>query len=172
MAAEATRPAATRAPTRDNGVPRAVPRLTRLYIVMRYTSALPMADIPQDDQNALQFIREKIDTVSHLETLLLLWKTRPGVWTAENVAKRIYVSPEAAQRLLRELADSGMIASAPGAQDAYLCDPAAGLSELIGQVDAFYRQNLVAVSRMIHAKPPAAVRQFADAFRLTKKDDK
>ena len=131
-----------------------------------------MADLSQDDQKALQFISEKIDTVSHLETLLLLWKTRPGVWTAENVAGRIYVSPDAARRLLRELADNGTIAAAPGMQDAYVCDPATGLSELIGHVDAFYKHNLVAVSRMIHAKPPAAVRQFADAFRLTKKDDK
>ena len=131
-----------------------------------------MADIPQDDQTALQFIREKIDSVSHLEALLLLWNTRARAWTAENVARRIYVSPEAARRLLRELADNGMIASAPGEQDAYVCDPARELGEVIGQVDAFYKRNLVAVSRMIHAKPAAAVRQFADAFRLTKKDNK
>ena len=120
----------------------------------------------------MQFIAEKIDTVSHLEALLLLWSTRPSVWTAEDVASRIYVSPEAARRLLRELADNGMIASAPGAQDAYLCDPASELREVIARVDAFCKRNLVAVSRMIHAKPSAAVRQFADAFRLTKKDDK
>jgi len=139
---------------------------------VRYTGLCKVADIPQDDQKALQFIHQRIDTVSQLEALLLLWNTRPGVWTVENVARRIYVSPEATRRLLRELADDGMIAAVPGVQDAYVCDPAPELTELLGHVDAFYKRNLVAVSRMIHAKPSAAVRQFSDAFRLTKKDGK
>lgn len=131
-----------------------------------------MADIPQDDQEALQFIREKIDTVSHLEALLLLWSTRKSVWKVEDVAKRIYLPPEAARLLLGELADSGIIADAPGVLNAYLCDPSPELNELIAHVDALYRRNIVAVSRMIHDKPSAALRQFADAFRVKKKDGK
>ncbi len=131
-----------------------------------------MNETPQDDQEALQFIKEKIDTVPHLEALLLLWDTRPGVWRVEDVARRIYVSPEAARDLLRELADSGIIAAAPGVLNAYVCDPTPEWNRLIALVDALYKRKIVAVSRMIHAKPSAAVRQFADAFRLTKRDGK
>ena len=38
-------------------------------------------------------------------------------------------------------------------------------------VDTTYRRELIRVSRLIHSKPSAAVREFARAFRLKKERD-
>jgi hypothetical protein len=52
---------------------------------------------PKDDQAHIaveKFIFEQIDTVPHLEALLLIWNRRPKVWTAAEMASALYVSPE------------------------------------------------------------------------------
>ena len=42
------------------------------------------------------------------------------------------------------------------------------LQNILKQVEATYRRELVRVANMIHSKAPAAVREFARAFRFTK----
>ena len=43
--------------------------------------------------------------------------------------------------------------------------------ELIAAVDSAYRKELIRISRLIHSKPSAAVREFARAFRIKKDRD-
>jgi len=45
------------------------------------------------------------------------------------------------------------------------------LDALMLQVEVAYRNELIRISRMIHAKAPAAVREFARAFRFKKERD-
>ena len=42
---------------------------------------------------------------------------------------------------------------------------------LMELVETAYRKELMRISRMIHSKAPAAVREFARAFRFTKDRD-
>lgn len=39
---------------------------------------------------------------------------------------------------------------------------------MISQLEAIYRREIVRISTLIHAKPSAAIRDFARAFRFTK----
>jgi predicted ArsR family transcriptional regulator len=119
------------------------------------------------DAEVIQFILDQVESVPHLEALLLLRSTRPRKWTVEELSKRLYITREAVRILLDDLirrrlllvdsADSTYYYAAPEEQD-----------RLIGSVDETYRRQLVRVSQLIHSKPSAAVRDFARAFRFTK----
>ena len=45
-----------------------------------------------------RFILDHIDSVPHLEGLLLLWRERSKPWTAEDVSKRLWIKREEARR--------------------------------------------------------------------------
>lgn len=117
-----------------------------------------------------QFLRDRIDTIPHLEALLLVWTSRPKVWSVEDIARFLYVTSDAAGQILADLARQQLIAGPIGTPEAYHYSPDPGYDRLIAAVDATYRRELVRVSRLIHSKPSAAVRAFADAFRI--KEDK
>jgi len=46
------------------------------------------------EEEVYTFVLDEIETVPHLEALLLLWNSRPQPWTIENLSKRLYVSTE------------------------------------------------------------------------------
>jgi len=122
-----------------------------------------------------QFILEEIDSVPHLEALLMLWNTRPKPWSVEGMAKALYVSPETAHKILQDVAQRGLIVpvSAPGAAEQYgYQSQSADRDALLRAVESTYRRELVRVSTMIHSKASPAVREFARAFRFTKEKDK
>jgi hypothetical protein len=52
----------------------------------------------------LRFIERRIDSVPHLEALLLLWENPARTWTVGDISARVYVSLDQAQTLLRDLA--------------------------------------------------------------------
>ena len=143
-------------------------------------------------QQVLQFVAEQIDTVPQLECLLLLYQHRSRIWIAEEVAARIYISPQVAREILEMLHRRGLIAAEGdppryrfhpgGAVSAYsnsrrvsgssshtLYAPGGAASEeLIGQVAGEYQRHLVPLATFIHSKAPASVREFARAFDLKK----
>jgi len=127
-----------------------------------------MAELHENPE-VFRFILEEIDSVPHLEALLLLWHNRAQPWAVPGVAKRLYVNPDTARQLLLDLHRRHLIATVPGSTELYRFD--AGSPEkdrLIGEVDATYRRELVRISTIIHSKASTAVREFAKAFRITK----
>src|SRR5690348_6879685 len=50
-----------------------------------------------------QFILVQIDTVPHLEALLLAWRRRPKTWSVDEMASQLYVPTDQSARILREL---------------------------------------------------------------------
>jgi predicted ArsR family transcriptional regulator len=116
-----------------------------------------------------EFILEQIDTVPHLEALLLLWNSRPKQWTVEEMASALYVSSGTARNILQVLARRGLLVAGRGTPENYRYESISSKQDsLIETVDATYRRNLVRISRMIHSKAAPGVREFAQAFRFTK----
>jgi hypothetical protein len=114
------------------------------------------------------FIQEEIDTVPQLEALLLLWKSRPRVWRLSDLAAALYVSTDATRNIVEPLERRNLIATNGAGEYSYRSserDP------LIDAVDRTYRRELIRISRMIHAKAPSAVREFARAFIFKKERD-
>jgi hypothetical protein len=126
----------------------------------------------QAEAEIYRFISEQIDSVPHLEALLLLWNSRPQPWTVENLARRLYVSKEVVYALLEDLARRRLITLVAGPPAGYWYESGSTeQDQLIAAVDATYRREVVRVSTMIHSKPSASVREFARAFRFTKERD-
>ncbi len=122
---------------------------------------------PYEQQEIDRFILEAIDSVPHLEALLLVWGDRPRAWADEEIAKRLYLETAAASRILQDLARRGLIAAVPGRAKEFRYEPGER-DQLLLAVEAAYRRDLVRISTMIHQKAPASVLEFARAFRFTK----
>lgn len=119
------------------------------------------------DSKVDQFILEQIDSVPHLEALLLIWNTRPKVWSSEEMARALFIRPEVAGKILDSLVQRDLIAIPSSGFYSWLpfneeC------TKLLEEIDAAYRKELVRISLMIHSKASPGVRDFARAFRLTK----
>lgn len=114
-----------------------------------------------------EFILEQIDTVPHLEALLLLWNSRPKQWSVEEMASALYVSSGMARNILQGLTRRGLLAGSRGASEWYRYE-SGQRDQLIEAVDDTYRRDLIRISRMIHSKAAPGIRDFAEAFRFTK----
>jgi hypothetical protein len=127
----------------------------------------------QPSQNEIdQFILDRIESVPHLEALLLVWKDRPKAWSLAELAERLYVQPQVVQKIMQDLVREELLVSESAAAEMYSFPPESRrLDPLIQAVDQNYRRELVRVSNLIHSKPSAGVREFARAFRLTKEQD-
>lgn len=111
------------------------------------------------------FILEEIDSVPHLEALLLLWNSRPRPWPTEELARSLYIPLERTQAILHDLQQRAFLIEEGGR-----CrwNEASGRQALMAGVDRTYRRELIRISSMIHSKASPAVRQFARAFRFKK----
>jgi hypothetical protein len=112
-----------------------------------------------------QFILDEMDSVPHLEALLLLWNSRPRPWPREDLAHSLYIPAERTQAILLDLQRRGLVLIDSGSCS---WNPGSPHAALLEHVDRTYRRELVRVSSMIHSKGSPAARQFARAFRLKK----
>jgi DNA-binding MarR family transcriptional regulator len=119
-----------------------------------------------------KFILDKVDTVPHLEALMLLWNSRPVGWTCAELGSRLYIPSDRVGDLLRDLVRMQLIieSSTETLRYSYV-SKTPEQDELMRAVDAAHRQDLVRISTMIHAKTSPAVREFARAFLFKKSDD-
>jgi hypothetical protein len=122
----------------------------------------------QEDQarkDVDQFILDEIDSVPHLEALLLLWNTRPKQWSADEMSRAIYISPDQTQSILQDLQNRKLASNDSGR---LFYESSLGRDRIVDSLDRTYRREVVRVSAMIHSKASPAVRAFARAFRLKK----
>jgi hypothetical protein len=119
----------------------------------------------------LRFLADRIDSVPHLEALLLLWENPERHWSEDEIAQRVYVGNDTARRLLEDLTRRRLIREHPGSSgNRYAYDPAWDPSgELMAAIADAYRRHLVTVANLIHAKASPSVQEFARAFKLKDK---
>lgn len=114
-----------------------------------------------------RFIRERIDTVPHLEALLLLWGSRPRHWSEEELVERLFVPLDQLRRIMRDLGNHGLVAAKKAPESVYCyLSPSESGDRLVEAVAVTYRRELVRISTMIHSRAPSAVREFARAFEF------
>lgn len=123
---------------------------------------MPDDPIPDDVRN---FILKHIDSIAHLEALLLLRRETAAGWTAPGAAKHLYIKENEAAELLARLAADGFLAASDG-----VYGYAGGSEEqrrVTSRLADIYARHLVPVTNLIHSKP-RRIREFAAAFKLTK----
>lgn len=123
---------------------------------------------PPISPGVIKFIADKIDTVAELETLLILSDDEGRVWSAQEVAARLYTEASNATRVLNALSRRELIV-AEGVPAAYRFRPAhSDDREAFAEVAEAYRRNLVAITTYIHSKASVSIKEFARAFDLKK----
>jgi hypothetical protein len=119
-----------------------------------------------------QFLSEHISSVGQLEVLLLMRSDPERRWTAAQVSKTLYTTPEVVAEQLADLCKRGLLAAHGGSDTLYQYAPATpDLDANVATLDAAYRERRVAVITFIYSQPIEKVRTFADAFRLRRKSD-
>lgn len=119
-----------------------------------------------------EFILEYIDSVPHLEALMLFWNSRPVGWTCEEMASRLYVPIEKVVAILRDLVRLQVVQELPATPAKFSYLPCSDeQNDLMRRIDEAHRRDLVRISTMVHSKASSPVREFARAFRLRKDRD-
>ncbi len=123
-----------------------------------------MADelIPPDVR---EFILRNIDSIAHLEALLLLFQQPEIKWSAAGVAEHLYIETDQAAEVLQHLCEAGLA----GCNDAvyWLNDAPAGQLDVVRRLAELYSNHLIPVTNLVHAKP-SSIRKFAAAFKFRK----
>lgn len=120
------------------------------------------APIPADLRD---FILRYIDSVAHLEALLLLRASPETSWEVAAVAARLYSSTEQAGEVLAQLCDEHLLVCEDGIYR-YARQPPEHLA-MIDRLAESYTKQLIPITNLIHSKP-RRIRQFADAFKFRK----
>lgn len=121
---------------------------------------MPDEPIPDDVRD---FILQHIDSITHLEALLLL-RANPGEpWDLAGAAKRLYADERTVEVVLARLVGDQLVSRD---QDFYRFDPRPQERRAtVDRLAAVYSNALIPVTNMIHAKE-RRIREFADAFRF------
>lgn len=112
-----------------------------------------------------RLILSEIDSVPHLEALLLLWNSRPRQWPVEELASLLYIPADRTRGILQDLQQREM---AVMTFSGCFYNPNYSHDNLMEGLDRTWRRELVRVSNMIHSKASPSVREFARAFRFKK----
>ncbi len=122
--------------------------------------------IPDDIR---RFLLKRIDSVAHLEALLLLRANPDMDWSEPAVAARLYLAPEEVSPLLSRLQADGFIMAADSPVIQYRYHPSSPeLAAMADRVAEEYAKHLVPITKLIHDKPRLRIQEFADAFKLRK----
>lgn len=122
----------------------------------------------------LQFARAHVRSVEDLQVFILCVDRRDRWWDATGIARAVAISEPRARRILDQMARANLLDIR--ISDAVRFRFAPGVHELEQQALAFasaYHSNPTAVVKLIARSTVSdSVRDFADAFRIRRDDDR
>jgi hypothetical protein len=122
------------------------------------------------DQELLAFVRASIRSTWALELLLMLRKTAPQDYAADELVRALRATPTLISTCLDQLQRSGLVVCEEPGRWRYA--PAAPALDLLTEkLGLEYGERPVAVISAIVASPNDRLKNFSDAFRFPKKDD-
>jgi hypothetical protein len=122
--------------------------------------------IPDD---LMQFVGATIKSVWTLELLLYLWRSAGRPCSTAELVRELRASDSIVSDGLAALQSAGLVS--PEGQDGVRYAPVSSTFDyLVQQLAQLYRERPVMVTNAIFAGPDRRIRNFAEAFRLTKKD--
>lgn len=129
---------------------------------------MPEELIPEDVR---AFLLQHIDSIAQLEALLLLRNDPTYAWSVEALAKRLYITTQETAAILQQLVADRFLTTTQETMELYQYHPeSSALATMVDRIAELYRQYLIPVTNIIHAKPRSRVQEFADAFKLRKGD--
>lgn len=128
-----------------------------------------METIPEDIQ---RFILRSIDSIPHLEAILLLRFDPAKEWDAKMVSQNLYISEKKASQVLKDLCNSGFIALKEGSKLLYFYHPISKeLKQTLDKLTEIYTTHLIEVTNLIHSNSTRQAQTFGDAFKWNKEEE-
>lgn len=128
-----------------------------------------MADVSEE---ARAFIDRYIDSLEKLEVLMLLARSPERAFSAGEVASTLQIGLAAADRNLGQLTGRSLLEAKLGKDLFYTYAPRLPhLEKGARALEREYRQNRLAVLKLVAGHRPGSLRDFAEAFRITRKKD-
>lgn len=109
------------------------------------------------------FLSQFVTSVEELETVLLLFRTAPRVWTVDNVSATLRTSTASAQAKLSRLQRQGLLSIDPRG---YCLNKDTKNMGILSELEQLYKERRVSVISQIYESSEA--RQFSDAFKFRK----
>ena len=117
-----------------------------------------------------QFILENVDSVAHLEALLLLYHNPETGLSIDEIAGRLYIDRQQAEEILTRLSELGLLSiTQKGVTSCRYQPESAELKSQVERLAETYSKYLIPVTNLIHSKPKTRVQEFADAFKLKRR---
>ena len=122
------------------------------------------------EPDLLAFLKASVRSTWALELLLLVRQQQPRVLSADQLALELRATPSLMTTCIGQLQAAGLVACEANGGCRYApASPA--LDQLSEQLARAYHERPIAVINAIVSTPSDRLRNFADAFRFTKKDD-
>lgn len=119
------------------------------------------------------FISAHLRTLEQLELLLLLMQTPDRWWDAAAIALQLGVTADTARRALEHLAARNLLAIRITGDVRYQYQPGEPqLADAARMLAEAFRVNRLAVLRLVAEPERRSIRDFADAFRIRRDDDR
>ena len=113
-----------------------------------------------------RFILTSIDSVTHLEALLLIRHDPNCEWDASMIAQKLFLSEKKAADLLLNLYESGFIAPCTSKPSFFQYLPRSSeLEEMTSRLSKDYGKYLIEITNLIHSKIDKQAQQLGDAFK-------
>jgi DNA-binding IclR family transcriptional regulator len=129
---------------------------------------------PELPPAVLSFLRDRIRSLDELQMFLLLYEARDRWWSAAAVSRDLGSTTGAARRLLDSLAQANLLDIRVTDEIRYQFKP--GTDDLARTareaVDAFHAAPLLVLQQLAGAARGRGLRDFADAFRIRRDDDR
>ena len=121
--------------------------------------------IPDDVR---RFILTSVPSIPFLEAMLLMRAEPAADWDAAKICRRLYVPSSRGDELVAQLEESGL---AVRSATILRWHPDPELADVVERLAAIYAEDLVGVTELVHSRQERRAHQFADAFRLRKKEE-
>jgi hypothetical protein len=126
--------------------------------------------IPANVQN---FITGHIRSIAQLELLLLQADKPARTLTVMEAAKELYTAEAMTLPLLESLRVIGLVSVDDSPEPRYAYAPkTTELAATVAQLAQAYRERRVTIINLIYSAPLEQLRNFSDAFRIRKQEDK
>ena len=129
-----------------------------------YACVMSASSIPADVR---RFLLAVIESVPHLEALLLLRADSSKWWDPETLAARLYVDEPSALRLLADLRGRALVQQGHDGRWRFDASDAERV-RIVDRLVEVYSRHVVEVAELIHSTSDRKAQRFADAFRWRK----
>lgn len=132
-----------------------------------------MAGSPAIPADVARFVAANIETLEQLELLLLLVQAPDRWWDATTVADTLSIPTDTARQALDHFAMRNLLAIRITGDLRYQFQPGEPrLGDAARAVVETFRVNRLGILRLVARQDRRSIRDFADAFRIRRDDDR